>query len=292
MRFPAPILALSLSAMLLLNGCSADHTEPDADTPSPLATVAEAVVAASFHETPGQTDDRGFTVDNVLHSPMLDDIHYSLYVPESYDFDGSQSVPLFITLPAEPGLYPAGPGANLRVEDFAFSALNYDPNMIVAAPQPSDWTQNSADEVVALTKYLLRTYNVDPERVYIEGYSYGGETLSYVMGTAPDLYRAALHCASQWNGNLQTLADAQVPVRFVLGDDDVYYSVEDAQRAVETLQEMYREAGLDEDEIARLVSLDVKDASYFDVWWYQDQHGTGSPLMASDPGVLGWLFLQ
>lgn len=290
MRLTTLLLALPMSALLLLSGCSAAHTEPDADAASPLATVADAVVAASFHETPGQAVDRDFVVDNVLHSAALDDIHYNLYVPESYD--GSKPVALFITLSAEPGLYPAGPGANLRVEEFAFNAQAYDPDMIVAAPQCSDWTQNSADQVIALTEFLLRTYEIDPERVYIEGYSYGGETLSYVMGTRPELYRAALHCASQWNGDLQALAAAQVPVRFVLGDSDAYYSVENAQRVVAALQQLYREAGLSDEEIGRLVSLDVKSAPYFDVWWYEDQHGTGSALMARDPEVLGWLFRQ
>ena len=45
-----------------------------------------------------------------------------------------------------------------------------------------------------------------------------------------------------------------------------------------------------EEEIDRLVVLDVKPASYF--WDPNEQHGGGSPRMARDPEVLGWLFAQ
>lgn len=48
--------------------------------------------------TAGSETYRGFVVDNVLHDQELGDIHYNLYVPDSYD--GSQPYALFITLPA------------------------------------------------------------------------------------------------------------------------------------------------------------------------------------------------
>lgn len=52
---------------------------------------------------------RGFLNDNVLHSPKYRDIHYSSYIPESYD--GSKPYALFITLPGWEGLYFQGVGS-------------------------------------------------------------------------------------------------------------------------------------------------------------------------------------
>ena len=65
----------------------------------------------------------------------------------------------------------------------------YDPEMIIVAPQLSDWGETSADQTIALVEYFLENYNIDEERVYAEGYSGGGETLSQVMGKRPDLLR-------------------------------------------------------------------------------------------------------
>ena len=47
-----------------------------------------------------------FIVDNVLHSDSQGDIHFSSYIPKSYD--GSEPYALFITLPGWEGLYFQG----------------------------------------------------------------------------------------------------------------------------------------------------------------------------------------
>lgn len=299
MRTPIAFLTLLVGALLFIGSYTVTPYNPTATaqgvTTSALkeaainAEEARMQVIASYEVTPGTEVDRGFVVDNVLHAGDLGDIHYSILVPESYDV--ARPVSLFVTLPAEPGLYYQGAGANLRVEEFAFTAQAYDRNMIIAAPQPNDWEQTSANQVIALTEYLLVTYDIDPERVYIEGYSYGGETLSLVMSTKPSLYRAALHCASQWDGDVDALATARVPLRISLGDDDEFYTVEAARKVIEELRALYRAQGLTEDEIDQLVVFDVKDASYFS-GWDGGQHGAGSPLMARDPEVMGWLFAQ
>lgn len=133
--------------------------------------------------TRGTQEYRGFVLDNVLHTADEDDIHFNLYVPESYD--GSQRVALFVTLPGYQGLYFQGVGANVRTEDFGFTARDYDPQMIVLAPQLSDWGKTSAQQTIVLVKWMLRAYAIDRQHVYLEGYSGGGETLSLVMGMDP-----------------------------------------------------------------------------------------------------------
>lgn len=53
--------------------------------------------------TVGTKKQRGFINDNVYHSSQYGNIHYSSYIPASYD--GSQAYALFITLPGWEGLY-------------------------------------------------------------------------------------------------------------------------------------------------------------------------------------------
>ena len=85
---------------------------------------------------------RGFSMNNVLHSDSLGDIHYNVYVPDSYD--GSKAYALYFTLPGYQGLYRFGVGANLETEAFAFEAMNYIEDMIIVAPQLNDWGETSA----------------------------------------------------------------------------------------------------------------------------------------------------
>ena len=238
--------------------------------------------------TEGSETDRGFLLDNVLHA-QEGDIHYHIYVPDSYD--GSESYALYLTLPGYEGLYFQGVGENLRREDFAFEALRYNDKMIVAAPQLSDWGETSAEQTIALTEYLLEHYNIDPDQVYANGYSGGGETMSLVMGMRPDLFTAYLHCASQWDGAYEPVVEARVPVYLVVGEGDEYYGPEPTRDAYARLHALYQEAGLSEEEIAQLLVLDIKDADYFRAGGASSQHGGGN-LFARDQSVMGWLFSQ
>ena len=227
-------------------------------------------------------------MDNVLHAPE-GDIHYHIYVPETYD--GSEPYALFLTLPGYEGLYFQGMGQNLYSENFAFEALNYNDHMIVVAPQLSDWGETSAEQTIALTEYLLGCYNIDQERVYAEGYSGGGETMSQVMGMRPDLFTAYLQCSSQWDGAYEPVVEARVPVYFVIGESDEYYGSGPSQEAYDSLRELYEQAGLSQAEIDQLLVLDIKDADYFRDGGAPNQHGGGN-LFAQDPEIMGWLFKQ
>lgn len=53
----------------------------------------------------------GFSIDNVMHSSSLGDIHYNIYVPSDYISESSYA--LFLTLPGYQRLYRFGPGKNL-----------------------------------------------------------------------------------------------------------------------------------------------------------------------------------
>jgi hypothetical protein len=109
----------------------------------------------------GTQEKDGFIVDNVLHSDTQGDIHFSSYIPESYD--GSEPYALFVTLPGWEGLYFQGVGANLG-ESYPFEARNYNDNMIVISTQLDDWGETSANMAIELTEYFLEHYNIDRKK--------------------------------------------------------------------------------------------------------------------------------
>ena len=253
-----------------------DQQEPDSEAPD------------SDKVTEGTDTYKGFLLDNVLHSSEEGDIHYNVYIPDSYD--GSKPYALFFTLPGYEGLYFQGVGVNIKAEEFGFAAQEYNPEMIIVAPQLNDWGETSARQTIALTEYFLSAYNIDKSKVYAEGYSGGGETMSLVMGMRPDLYTAYLQCSSQWDGAYEPVVQAKTPVYFVVGAHDEYYGSEPSEDAYNNLRELYQKEGLSDEEIDDLLVLDVKDDSYFSDQGVTNQHGKGGGLFVEDDAVMGWLF--
>ena len=201
----------------------------------------------------GTSKYRDFVLDNVLHSETEGDIHYNVYIPE--DYDGTESYALFMTLPGYQGLYFQGVGENIRTEDFGFEAQKYITDMIIVAPQLNDWGQTSADQTIELTQYFLTHYIINPSKVYINGYSGGGETLSLVLAKQPELYTAALMCSSQWDGAYEPVVEMKTPVYFVIGESDEYYGSEPFKEAYQQIHELYKEQGLSESEILSLIHI-------------------------------------
>ena len=240
--------------------------------------------------TGGTEEYRGFRLDNVLHSETEGEIHYNVYIPDSYD--GSTPYALFFTLPGYEGLYFQGVGVNLRAEEFGFMAQEYHQDMIIAAPQLDDWGETSARQTIALAEYFLSNYNIDTDRVYANGYSGGGETMSLVMGMRPELFTAYLHCSSQWDGSYEPVVKSRTPVYLVIGEGDEYYGPEPSQEAYDRLYELYEREGLGNEEIDRLLVLDIKDRSYFERQGITNQHGGGGALFSKDGQIMGWLFGQ
>ena len=296
-------LALILCALFLLAfaGCAASPSEsipdkPHTDARTPEISDKTGGTTTDGAETPGQPPEktdynvsagsemyRGFSMDNVLHSDV-GDIHFHLYIPESYG--ESEPYALYLSLPGYEGLYFQGVGKNIRSEDFAFEAQKYNDRMIIAAPQLSDWGNTSAEQTIALTEYLLDAYNIDRGKVYINGYSGGGETLSLVLTKRPELFTAALHVASVWDGELAPLVQARTPVCFVIGESDEYYGSERISRTYEELCRLYRAEGLTGEEIGALAVLDVKDRAWFGGG---NQHG-GIGRVSHNETVMRWLF--
>ena len=136
----------------------------------------------------------------------------------------------------------------------------------------------------------MDSYSIDSERIFANGYSGGGETMSTVMGMEPGLFTRYLHCSSQWDGDLNVLVEAKTPVYLVIGENDEYYGSASTIATYQNIIGLYRNQGLSEDEINSLVTLDVKSHDYFSSQGISNQHGGGGQLFARDHHIMGWLF--
>lgn len=235
-----------------------------------LVGCADVRELGGYVLTEGSQTDRGFVVDDALQTPSGRTLHFSLHVPDSYD--GSVPYALYVAYP--------------------FVANDYIADMIVASPQLDDWGEQSASDVVELTEWLLGAYSIDADHVYLSGCSGGGETISIVLGTRPELYRRALHTISRWNGDIETLTAAEVPVYMAIGENDDYYGSGPAREAYEEIRAAHRARRLSEERISELVVLDVKPTSYFTERGFAadaGQHGAGGYLFARDEDIMGWL---
>lgn len=248
---------------------------------------AEQKESTLGYVTEGTEEYRGFVIDNVFHSMNEGDIHYNVYIPEGYD--GSKPYALYVTLPGYEGLYFQGVAANIQSEEFGFEAQKYNSEMIVVAPQLSDWGETSANQTIALTEYFLEQYNIDSSKVYGNGFSGGGETMSIVMGKRPDLFTAYLQVSSQWDGEYESVAERHLPVYFAIGSNDEYYGSEPTREAYDTFHSLYEQQGLTEVEIDELLVLDIKEHDYFTQRNMSNEHGGGG-LFAYDEEIMGWLF--
>ena len=240
-----------------------------------------------------------FQMDQVFVSDSEGTIHYNLYVPESYN--GTVPYALYMALPGWGGLYFQGVGSDLR-EPFPHVGPMYNTQMIVVSPQLNDWGVTSARQAIALTEHLMDTYSIDLSRVYISGYSGGGETLSRVMELRPDLYTAALFVSSQWDGDPATLVKAKTPIYLFTAEHDSYYGSEPVRRAYQRIHDLYVEAGLSEEKIAGLLVMDIRSDAELDALreehadqigtaYAMDYHGAGM-LAAFDAEVMNWVFTQ
>lgn len=237
--------------------------------------------------TAGTEVYQGFLMDNVLHAGDAGDVHFHIYVPDSYD--GTKTYPLFLTMSGYGGMYFQGAGANLTEEPFALWARQQYPDMIIVAPQMEAWGETYADQVLALMDYLLSEYRVDENRIYAEAFSAGGVTMSFVLEQRPDLFCAYLHCCSSWPADPTPVAKTRLPVYIAVGEQDEYFGLEPSREIYEELQELYRQQGLSGEEIDRLLVLDVKNDAYFSERGVEKQH-EGGVLFGEDPEIMGWLF--
>lgn len=281
----------------LIAACTSENNVTDADSAANVTTLKTDLVQKETDTgkeqsslgtvTAGTEKYRDFLVDNVFHSVSEGDIHYNVYIPESYD--STKPYALYFTLPGYGGLYFQGVAVNIKTEEFAFEAMKYNAEMIIVAPQLNDWGETSANQTIALVEYFLEQYNIDRDKVYGSGYSGGGETMSLVIGKRPDLFTAYLHVSSKWDGEYVPVAEHELPIYFAIGRSDEYYGSEPMQEAYNTLYSLYEKQGLDKEKIDSLLVLDIKEHDYFTEQGISNEHDGGGSF-AFDKEIMGWLF--
>ena len=250
----------------------------------PASGAPSVSAAQSAAEAPAvQT---GWT-ENVTLDGADGTIHYSYFLPESYD--GTKSYPLVVTMPGYDRMWFGEDSAGTNLSWNGVQAwTKLDTELIVVSAQLTDWGETSARQANELAEYMIENFSVDRSRVYAAGYSAGGETMSRTVAMRPDLYAAYLHGGSQWDGEFASVAENRMAVYIFMAEHDEYYGSQKARDAYAGLHAAYEDVGLKEDEIDALLQLSIPDDSYFNDRGIYNYHGGGS-VVFDDAAVLNWI---
>lgn len=294
------IFAAGVCLLATLAGCSTP-TSAGADIQPPASSSAP--VRSSFPEespfsskssvstsaSPETEIETGLIAEQILDGET-GVIHYSYILPENYD--GTHDYPLMVTMPGYGMMWfgEDSSGSNLVWNGFRVWS-EQDEEMIVVSAQLTDWGETSARQAIELTEYFLQNYAVDPERVYAAGYSAGGETMSQAVSMRPDLYAAYLHSASQWDGSYAPVAENQVAVYIFMAENDEYYGSQKARDAYDGLYTAFIEKGLTDEQIGKLLQLEIPGNAYFNNQGIYNYHGGGN-FVFDDQKIIDWIIGQ
>lgn len=276
-------LVAILAVLLCVTGCSKNETIKETNNDD--KQIIKDKNSSDYMEI-GNTKSKGFIIDNVLHSGVLGDIHFTSYYPDNYN--ENEKYAIYFALPGWEGLYFQGVGSNMN-ESLPFEAQKYNEKMIIISPQLDDWGEESANDTIFLVEYFLSHYNIDKSKVYISGLSGGGETLSLVLEKRPELFTSALYVSSQWDGKYENLIKAKTPLYMVIGENDSYYGSEKTKNAYKEIYKLYKESGLSDEEIDKILVIDIKPHEYFTSKGYNDEHA-GCNLFAYEEDIMNWVF--
>ena len=116
---------------------------------------------------------------------------YKLYIPSGYS---GQALPLVVMLHGctqGPNDFASGTRMNELAEEQTFFVVY--PAQALAANAFRCWNWSSAGDrslVAGITRQVMRDFPVDPECVYVAGFSAGGATAAIMGSEYPDLYAA------------------------------------------------------------------------------------------------------
>lgn len=167
---------------------------------------------------------------------------YVLYVPDDYG----------VNHPFPVVIYLGGGGGNALLTAIgnrdAADQLGY----IFVYPQARGnwWDKESVAIVHSLLEEILKSYNVDTNRVYLTGFSNGGTGAFYDATLWPDRFAAVV---SLMGAGLQfpgpepplPISTISLPLLFLHGEQDPIIPVDASRRTVEELKKLPREADLE-----------------------------------------------
>lgn len=272
---------------------TSEETAP-VSTPTESVPVQTPVTDASSADTEQNAPESpavqtGWT-ENVTLDGADGTIHYSYYLPSSYD--GTKTYPLVVTMPGYDRMWFGADSAGTNLSWNGVQAwTKLDTEVIVVSAQLTDWGDTSARQANELAEYMIENFSADTNRVYAAGYSAGGETMSRAVAMRPDLYAAYIHGGSQWDGAFDTVAENRVAVYIFMAEHDEYYGSQKARDAYAGLHDAYAADGLTEAEIDALLKLEIPDDAYFNERGIYNYHGGGS-VVFDDTAVLNWILEQ
>lgn len=281
---------LAIIMTLLTTACAAAPTgsenPPETSQTTQTTSAPQETTAPAETTEPVELHAPGITRNQILNGAD-GEIHYSYYIPEEYD--GKTLLPMMVVMPGYDRMW-FGEGSADVPGWSGFSAwTRLSEPMIVVTAQLTDWHEKSARQAVELTEYFINNYTVDPTRVYAAGYSAGGETMSQAVSMRPDLYAAYLHGASQWDGTYDPIAENGVAVYIFMAENDEYYGSQKARTAYDGLYSAYQSQGWTDEQISRVLSVEIPDNEYFsERGIYGNYHGGGN-VVFDDSSILEWI---
>lgn len=260
-------------------------------------------------------------------------IYGKLYVPK--DYDAGRSYPLVVDASGgsqrlifnESGT-PINYGANLTRDTGAVGWLSVTDDVIIVTPQLQNKPPYEYDEyqdTYEMIQKLMQTYNIDTDRIYGIGSSYGTLHLSTVISQHPDLFTAYVQC----NGNfvnatnmyvdeadvpgadytneslikpdseyyadfkaaLQGVVDNEVKMVICHGKNDPTAPITRGVTTYRMLVRMYQEMGKSQEEIDRLVKINIYEDEDFlkkGIWMYHE----ANKMASLDIDLMTWVLEQ
>ncbi len=196
------ILILTLS---ILAACAS----PNASTPAPvpantaIPTEVPTYTVISTQTALAHCTRAGNLIQQACTSPA-EDLSYWAYVPSDQSTLSSAGLPLLVYLH---GSNQIGSNLQLLLSSGLPSEIEKgrDLAMMVVSPQcPYGENWQTAEMVDRLSRFvddLVSTYHLDPSRVYLTGFSMGGDGVWAVGKAHPEQFAALAPVSSDWYGD-------------------------------------------------------------------------------------------
>lgn len=286
-------MLLILLSVLSATGCSASSAKSESDlTENPASEIQSEAESETEHEKTAASDSESQSLRKQIASGQITkgqfvnglktgNVHYSLRLPA--DYDAAKIYPAFINLPGWGSFWFQGEGSNLK-EAWAGQIAQDHPEMIVISMQLNGYDEQSADDTIAAAEYFLQELSIDPQRLYLQGYSAGGETGSMAVSKHPNLFAAFLEVSSKWDGDIGAVAKAGLPVAFAVAQDDSYYGSVPMEQTMQQMQSAYTRYGYENN-----LCFFLADPDWVSSHGFTDTHAAGNGFSREQP-LMDWFF--
>lgn len=214
--------------------------------------------------------------------PQVGKVRCVIDIPESYD--GAAPVPLVLML--HYGYVGAAPEAYTGVDMVKiFGKGSHELGAITIAPDAlgGDWTSRRNEQAALwLVNSAMQTWNIDPQRVVVTGYSMGGEGAWYLGSKHQDVFTAAVPIAAPAAGE----NNWTIPVYAIHSESDDIVPYKAAKSHAESVKaaganvEFHTAFGPTHYDTDRYGSYFLHAVRWLEEQWKQP---AGNPVAAAEP---------